>query len=334
MPRFASYVQGWWTLLGKPAQSSVHFEITCACGHATVGTRGAKHQVLACAACGRKMFVLPLSRLPPVLTDAERARQDTWLRRLRERVLSLGPGQQALLASGCTLMVVALILFAALRGLIPAHSPELEEPGAVARHMQSGQRALSQGKFHVARRELSVAVSLSEHYPGALGHAERRKLAQLHRQAALLADLLLEPLDEVLRRAAELSELDEHEWQEAFRARYQGRAILFWNEVKRDGGRCRLLGQIPAVRGQPAKVELSDVHLLQQLPLETPQRLLFGARLASIVRDRWGVWEVGWQPDSGVLLTDQGAAAACSTLQPAELRSVIERQAAWLAELP
>jgi hypothetical protein len=67
------------------------------------------------------------------------------------------------------------------------------------------------------------------------------------------------------------------------------------------------------------------------LPLEEPTRLLFGARLARVRRDTPSSWEVRFEPDSGVLLTDPGAAAVCCPfLGEAELRALLQRQAGWL----
>lgn len=335
MPRFASLWQRGWLLFRGEPEKPLPFEIACGCGRLTTGLRQAAHQVLTCTGCGEKLFVLPLSRLPPVLTDAERAQQNTWVRRLRARLARLGPWQQPLLAAGLTFVLVAAALFLALRGLFPSNHRAPEDPAAIARHAQAGQRALSQGKFHIAARELAAAVSLRRRFPDALSLAERRKLTQLHRQADSLAERLTEPLEEILRRAADLTELDELEWQAAFRARYWGRPTLFEDELQRDGaGRIRLVGQTLSVRGQPVRLELSEVQLLRLLPLESPQRVLFAARLAAIHRERVGIWVVHWQPDSGVLVTDFGAAAACATMQPAEIRAIVERQAAWLAELP
>lgn len=335
MLRFANFVRrGWLLLRGEPA-APVPFEIVCPCGHVTTGIRRTEPQVLACASCAEILFVLPLSRLSPVLSEAELAQRSTWPKRLRAKLRRLGPWQQALLAGGITLLSVVLILYITLRSSFPGVNSVENDPAALARHLETGRGALSQGKVHLAQRELSDAVALARHFPAALTMSERRQLTQLHRQAALLAELLAEPLEDILRRAADLTDLDEHEWQAAFRARYRGRAIIIEDEVRRDsGGQYRLPGYKVLVRGKPALLELGDLQLLHKLPLENPQRLLLGARLASIERAPGGAWTVRFQPDSGVLLTDFGAAAICSSLPPAELRVILERQAAWLAELP
>ena len=63
---------------------------------------------------------------------------------------------------------------------------------------------------------------------------------------------------------------------------------------------------------------------------DRPRRLLFGARLASVDREG-GAWVVRFERASGVLLTDEGAVAACG-LPPldTELREVLRQQDLWL----
>jgi hypothetical protein len=95
-----------------------------------------------------------------------------------------------------------------------------------------------------------------------------------------------------------------------------------------------LLGYAFFVRGRPARLALGDLKLLPTLPLQRPQRLLFGARLASVRPENGGVWVVHFVPDSGVLLTDPDAVHAAYPLPTDELREVLERQAGWAAEGP
>jgi hypothetical protein len=78
-------------------------------------------------------------------------------------------------------------------------------------------------------------------------------------------------------------------------------------------------------------VALEDLTLLQHLPLDPPQRLLFGARLANLSREKGGRWVYRLQPESAVLLTEPDAVAACG-LGPldAETLEVLRRQEEWL----
>ena len=73
--------------------------------------------------------------------------------------------------------------------------------------------------------------------------------------------------------------------------------------------------------------ELSDLGLLRRLPLDRPQRLLFGARLASVRREPGRGWVVRLEADSGVLITDPGAAVACFlSPEDEEVHELLQRQ--------
>jgi hypothetical protein len=78
-----------------------------------------------------------------------------------------------------------------------------------------------------------------------------------------------------------------------------------------------------------------ELKLLERLPLDPPRRLVFGASLASVAREAGGVWVVRFEPDSAVLLTEEGAVEA-SGLAPVdpEMRAVLRQQAEWLRQLP
>jgi hypothetical protein len=213
-----------------------------------------------------------------------------------------------------------------------------ERPGPsegpnIAARIDAGQRALAEGDYRLAVARFDAADDLHARHPGSLSAAAARRLAQLARQAALLADLSSESLQEILLRAAGLRNAEE--WQAQFAERYRGRAVVFDDHVQRTSdGRCRLLTYEVRAGGEPARVELTGLKVLGALPLDRPQRLLFGARLADIAREPPGTWVVRFLPDSGVLLTDPGAAASCGPVPlDGELRAVLARQAEWLADL-
>src|SRR5205807_1443510 len=147
--------------------------------------------------------------------------------------------------------------------------------------------------------------------------------AQVYRQAALLADLLAEPLEDVLRHAAGVREA---EWRADFRRRYQGRAVVFDTDVRRTADGYRL-GYVLRAGDEEAHLDVGGLTVLRGLPLDQPQRLLFGVRLAAVGREAPGGWVVRFEPDSGVLLTDAAAAAACCpVLADSEGRALIDRQ--------
>jgi hypothetical protein len=196
-----------------------------------------------------------------------------------------------------------------------------------------GRSALAEGNFQSAAEELESARRSWTAHAEVLPASEGRELAQLQRQAALLADLLTESLEDVLSR---IRGLPEREGQSVFNRRYKGKAVLFYARVRRDAAGQYHLDYALTEGDHPARLELADLRLLEKLPLEDGPLLLFGARLAGVHREPAGSWVLGLEPDSGVLLTDRGAALACCfrAWDDEPLDEVLARQAAWLAELP
>lgn len=331
MHEIVAQVRRWWSNDRPASPSSVPFEIVCACGHVLKGQRGKTFQAVPCAGCGRQRFVLPRSPLPPLEGDPAAANQ-TATGPLSLKRLWLPAGAAFVVLGG---VVTVLLLYLGRNGGGTKHGAPVEGPAAISTHLKAGREAFEQGKLRLAANELSAAEALRTRHPDTLGAAERRQLRQMHRQAQLLCDLLAEPLDDVLRQAADRSEVDEKEWQEEFAARYKDKAVLFDDEVRIEGNAGhRLATYVFTVRGRPAQVALSDLQVLRGLPLDRPQRMLIGARLASVRLEPGGNWVVRLVPESGVLLTDMPAVQAAYPLPADELREVLERQAKWVAEAP
>lgn len=199
---------------------------------------------------------------------------------------------------------------------------------ALSRQRERGLTALGEGNFHRAATEFEAALRLADQLPG----AQRRQLEQQLRQARLLADLLREPLDELLQRAGRLPV---PEWRRIFARDYQGKALLLDATVRRRADGPYEVRPTVEQGPHPVRWHLEDVRLLHGLPLDMPWRLLVGARLTNITREASGTWVIHFAPDSGVLLTDEPAVAA-GLYAPVDeaLRTVLERQAEWLAEQP
>lgn len=316
----------WWRPKAPAPAIAVPFEVTCLCGTVARGLRQPRHQVLTCAGCGRRVFILPLS---PYLADALTAPPaPTPHPSPRAR----SPWHRPLLAALLTLLAAAAILTALLPYLLHLTFPQ-PAPRTFADYMHAGQRALAQGKFQSAARELRTAWGWQNAHRDEVSLAQRRQLTQLYRQADLLSDLLSESLEEILRHAADLIR-DPEEWRREFAKRYKGKAVVFDAEVRPDPARQFQLDYVVFQDDRPAQLELTDVQLLHLLPLQKPERLLIGLRLARVDLEAGGVWVIRFEPDSGVLLTDPEAAAACC-LQPVEdLEEVVRRQRLWQADLP
>jgi hypothetical protein len=202
------------------------------------------------------------------------------------------------------------------------------EREALPQALAAGRKALAEEKYQIAVREFDRARKLRDEHPQALSAAESAELDRLHRETALLADLLSESLGEILQRAAGMRE---DEWKAQFLARYQNRAVIFDDRVQRDPARVPHLTTYEVrAPGEPAVISLEELSVLNGLPLDRPQRLLFGARLRSVAREGAGLWVIRFVADSGVLITDESAAQNCYP-QPLddELKSVLKRQGEW-----
>lgn len=328
-------IGNWWKNGSQRPGWLVPFEVACSCGHLARGHRQPHHQVLTCAGCHRKLFVLPISPFPPLVSaHAEKGGPQ----RVPAPPSGLKPWLLPLSAAGLTLVIVVVVLSLVLpRTLLNRPTGETskgpDEAEKIAGHNSTGLRALAAGNYQLAVDEFETALGIQERNPQVLNSIDRRKLLQLHRQAALLADSLSQSLQEILRDAAGVPD---REWQAVFVRRYHGKSVVFLGETRRDAAeQFRLLDYQVFVGMEKARLELKDLKLLHHLPLQDPQRLLFGARLASARREEAGEWVVRFMPDSGVLLTDPGAATACC-LQPLdkELQEVLKRQSEWLADFP
>jgi hypothetical protein len=321
-------VRHWWKPTPLPSARAVPYQVTCPCGTIAQGFRQARHQVVTCAGCGQKVFILPASPLTPVVPRLARVPVAT-----ASIARNRNPWRLPFFAAGLTLIVVVLILAAFLSYYLHPSNPT-SKPKTLGQHLEAGRDALAKGKFLRAATELEAAQAIRAKHPELLSPAERRELTQLHRQANLLAGLLSESLEEILLHAAELVPPDDQEWQRLFGERYRGKALIFETEVQRVAAGHYQVGYAVWVRGRRAQLDLGDLQMFRALPLQESQRLLFGVRLADIRLEAEGIWVVRVEPSSGVLLTHLEAAAACCSLPAAELEPLVGRQAQWLANLP
>jgi hypothetical protein len=310
----------------------VPFEVTCTCGQVATGVRRAEYQVIRCARCGADLFVLPLSRLPPARPPGERAGASVEAsRRLARFRMWLGP------AVAVALTVLGLVV--AYQFLVPPRPPDHRTaadgiPGVAAEDLAARLSAarghLRRGNVHLALDELKRARAAGERPPWP--PARRLEWARLRRQAELLANLAAESVEEILGHAAGVLE---REWQAEFARRYRGKAVVFDLEVRVGAGGRYEHDWVLRARDEAAHLELEDLELLRRLPLDPPQRVLFGARLASVRREPGRGFVVRLDPPSGVLITDAEAAVACFlSPEEAETRALLERQSEWAAREP
>jgi hypothetical protein len=313
-----------------PAPPAASYRIPCACGQTVTGLRQARFQVVPCPACRARLFVLPRSPLPRV--------PGAPVEDIPPAPATAGPPRRRRRAAGAVGLAVLAGLAAVpvawwVRSSAPA-SVETERSAAPAEparpRLARAELLLARGQFHQALAEVDVAVGLAAGESPGLSPRDRRRLRQVRRQAALLADLSAESLEEILRHRAGLSD---PEWEATFRRRYQGKGLVLDTDVARTAaGRYRHGWRVLLPDGQ-ARLELDGLKVLDGLPLQEPQRLVFGARLHSARREPPGAWVIHLVPDSGVLLTDpQAAALCCAGLADEDARQVLRRQRGWVLD--
>src|SRR5262249_53580396 len=208
-----------------------------------------------------------------------------------------------------------------------AKLPQSKEVEAI---LKKARTALAQRNPHVALEELAK-IRIAAGQATTVSAAKVQELQQLERQAALLADLLEESLQDLVHHAART---DPKEWAAVFARRYQGKAVVLDAPVVADLGRPWRVDISLWMDREEIRVDVGDLRLLQRLPLEPSQRVIFGGRVAGIRKDSAGTWLVKLIPESGVLLTDFDVLVpylhGLDESERAKLRAVIDRQQKWL----
>jgi hypothetical protein len=310
----------------------VHYEVMCVCGELQRGARRRQFQVVACANCGRHLFVLPRSP-----RDGSDDLSDSALTLPAARARLRWWGLPLLVGAGSALLAVTVFLAARPHLQRGKSSPEQPDGGGAPQDLwgmaETAQRLMGQGKFHLARAAFADVVRGRDLHPDRLSPAQHRRLNQWQRQADLLARLAPVPLEEVVRQCT--LERDPAEGLAFFAENFRGRTYVFDDVVRPDVEGRPALGYVVKLKGSdvPVRLALEDLDELRDLPLDDAPRLIFGARLAGCDREGEGRWVVRFAPNSGVLLTDVEAAEAASSrsLDPG-LKDVLARQQRWLDE--
>jgi hypothetical protein len=321
-----------WFKIGRKDSEPVPFEVACSCGQLARGFRQATHQVIACKACGRQVFILPKSPFPRPRPAEVGESKDENQEKKKSSILVLRGGlwPRLLIGAGVfALVVLTSILILLPKNLDPA-SPD--SPKSAAAHFTEGKKLLSQGRFRDALDEIVEAGIWDIKVPGTLSPADKKSLKQANREAGLFSSLLNEPLEDILLHAA--AERDDREWQAVFSDRYKGKSFLIFAETHRDVASRWVLDYDVFVRDKRARIDWENLKLLRDLRLDQPQRLFLGARLAKVEPEPGGTWVVRLDPDSGVLVTN-AQAIGIVLFGPLEgVDEVLKRQATWVMEMP
>jgi hypothetical protein len=315
---------GWWKRGPAAPSPAIPFQINCSCGQIIQGFREHTHQVLRCNGCSRELFVLPASPLPPAAAPGA-------LAALPENVRSgRSPWFWPIVAGLLTLVVVVGGFAAAFLWLIEIPEGAAPTAAEIDTELAGARKALREGELQRAAQELdrlqtTVTVKSQAATPG-----QREELRQLHRQAVLLADWSGESLEQILARTAPLKF---EEWQ-AVAERYRGKPFVFDLELRRDASRRYHVIRYGGKDTPPGvRLEVQNLRLLAYLPLEEPQRVLFGARVAEL-RRQGEVCTVRLEGDSGVLLTDVTSTVIGGTIPELVLQPILKQQRQWAAGLP
>jgi hypothetical protein len=306
--------------------ASAPYEIVCACGQVCRGSRHARHQVVRCSICRREMFVLPVSPLPRVVPPGGES-SIAQLPPTRSR-LWLGP----VAAVGLTLsfLIVAVVCWIYF-SVLPSRSADSSRASLadIESQVAEGRKSLADGNYAEAVESLTKAQSNLAGQLNLFTPAERRRLAQLHRQAAILADWPHESLDKILARTGSLND---DEWR-AVAAGYKGKSTVLDLAIRRDAARQYQVNFPRPMAVARLRLELHNQKLLDSLPLDAPQRVVFAVRIAEIRREDQNGFSARFDPDTAVLLTDVNT-NLLTDIPEATLRALLQQQQTWGADLP
>lgn len=239
----------------------------------------------------------------------------------------LGPA----VAGAAAIAVVGVVLAALISRHRPAAAPDAptsatSDAGDVSRHYEAARAAISEGAYRTASIHLAEVGRLRPRFPRVALPESDKAVERIRRQVDLLADLSSESIEEIMRHSIGQSEA---EWQAVFRDRYAGRAVVLDARVFRDaGGRIHIDYQLDS-GGLSGEWDIQDCTLFRRLPIQRPQRIVVGLRLANVMRTSRDRWVVRPQPDGAVLLTDRSLLAGLSIAADNEFLEVLHKQLEW-----
>jgi len=278
------------------------FTLTCTCGQSLAGFRSQVFQTIPCPRCAMPLIVFPASQLaallihpapPPRATVAKTVSNES--RRPRWQVIAAG------LLLGASFALLGVALFWPSDPRSPQNSSVPAKSTTVQAFWDDAEQALKEGDLDLAADHLSEAQRLLTLDANSLDAAGRKAFLNRSRQVLILADLTTESLPELLHP---LPDTSDRVWDRQFTRHYGGRSILIDGTIRRDGaGSYHMDLEFETTMG-PIRLMWESVRLLNELPLETPTRLLIGVRMSRAKCNANRRWTIEFQPESGVLVTD------------------------------
>ncbi|MFO0958715.1 MAG: hypothetical protein U0800_14995 [Isosphaeraceae bacterium] len=180
-------------------------------------------------------------------------------------------------------------------------------PEAISRAQTEGIEALERGDYDEANLLLSKGARAVEALRGE--HQDASSVRQAAEEAAILVNLSRSPLEDMIEEAARYD--PPASWPGRFRDLYRGQSVLIDALVTDVGSPpergptlglriCTGNGPQAARRG---RIDTTGLTILDSARPKVGDRLLFGARLASLTLGSDGEWVYTLIPESGVRFT-------------------------------
>ena len=293
------------------------YEVGCDCGGRVSGERTSAAQRPPCPTCGSRVFVLPANVYPkiakptrPVPPIPEKPAKTT--KKDRESQATAGKSKVPLTAKGLAvsdltappvsefgiaietrtrlvtpvrLIVLAMLVACGLTGWGLFRRQRIESAKAiVAKATEAGMRAINEGDFVRAARDLELArdaVDLLKRTD-----IEAQAVRRLCREALAARGLASDSLLEAIHKSLADTRPGEKESQR-FDGLYRDSWVLFDAPliVPDDAARPSLVDLEIAHAGRPVRIEITSSLIrraAQQAPAESPNRVIFAAKLARL----------------------------------------------------
>jgi hypothetical protein len=206
-----------------------------------------------------------------------------------------------------------LLILAAVAGLVIAtvgyriaRNRFQNLPQVAEVNLAEGSEAFDKGDWDSAKFKLGIAARALERL-GARNAAEVRQAAE---EAAILADLVRNPLEEIVDVAARARTPEDQKLK--FDAHYKDHSILVdatFAAPAESGNGPDLDYRIFASPTRVGRIDLAGFRLFEGRKYKAGDTVVFGARLDSLALGENGTWLVKLKPDSGVFMTNHKALA-------------------------
>jgi hypothetical protein len=311
----------------------IAYQIECACGHTLSGKRSVEAVKVKCPQCRAITLIFPSSPL----ADLRQTIRDG-LRRSPEQTKPPTPGGPAvwrkpLVAAGAALVVIVVLFMLLLKSSWFNDPPMNGAPpieASTAKPIAAARQAIANLDYRTAAEHFRAARIILRKKTGDNEGAEGRWLSQMEHEALATADLHLLTLQEILQKAAGLSD---RAWKDQFALHFADKTIQFDAPVRDVGSDIFRIDYPMTVSGLPVRIEVHDSVLLRGLKVKWPVRCLLAIRLSEARREQ-GTWLVLGKPESVVLFTEPSFFQASTVTIDGDLAELMKAQASWLNVTP